>query len=293
MNDRIEPQRSVRLGLSGDRWRRPLGATLSPFRRRVRSALLALVGFVIGCALFDRLLMPRMVRLGDEVEVPEVTGLSLDEAKKKLDASDLKADAAPGRYSSEIPRGQVLLSLPQAGSRVKRHRQIELTQSLGAVDRRIPNLLSATVRMARIQLQEMGVRSGSIVYAATDEMSPDQVMAMSPDAGSEVAGDEAVSFLVSKPEKKRPFVLPNLRGLKEDEATTWLRANGFNVSFSEESGAGQGWYVVATDPPTGGMIWTGSTVRLTTDTAELFPENGGDFPPNATPSPRNDQPRQP
>jgi len=248
-------------------------------KRRLRTLALALVGFLIGCALFDRVIMPRVVRLGDEVEVPEVTGLSFDEAKKKLDAGDLKFSTAPGRYSAEIPRGQVLIALPQSGSRVKRHRQVELTLSLGALDRRIPDLLGSTVRMARITLQEMGVRTGAIVYAATGSGTSDHIMAMSPTSGSAVSGDEAVSFLVSKPAKKRPFVLPNLRGLKEREAALWLKQNGFGVAYAEESGSGEGWTVVATDPPTGGMIWSGSTVRLTTDTAELFPEGGAPFAP--------------
>ncbi len=184
MSDRLQPRRGIRLVGGADSWRRPLGATLSPVRRRLRGALLALFGFLLGCVLFDRVIMPRVVRLGDEIDVPEVVGLSLEDAKKKLGDTDLKATTAPGRFSNEIPRGQVLLSLPQSGSRVKRNRQVELTLSLGAEDRRIPQLLGQSIRMARIELQERGLRSGAIVYAANEEMSPDQVMAMSPAGGA-------------------------------------------------------------------------------------------------------------
>lgn len=278
MSDRLQPRRGIRLIGGAESWQRPLGATLSPVRRRLRGALFALFGFLLGCVLFDRVIMPRVVRLGDEIDVPEVVGLSLDDAKKKLADTDLKATTAPGRYSNEIPRGQVLLSLPQSGSRVKRNRQVELTLSLGAEDRRIPQLLGQSIRMARIELQERGLRSGAIVYAATEEMSPDQVMAMSPAGGAAMDAEQAVSFLVSKSGAKRAYALPNLRGLKEREAARWLKQNGFGVSYAEESGSGEGWFVVLTDPPPGGMLWPRSTVRLTTDTAELFPDgsNGQD-----------------
>lgn len=259
----ITPQRSVRLSPDGRRWRRPLGATVAPVRRLIRTLFLGLLGFGAGVAIFDRVVMPWVVQQGREVEIPTVVGLDLNEATKRLSAVDLVAQQGEGRYSTEVPRGNVMHSLPPSGLRVKDGRSVVLIPSLGVEDRRVPDVLGATLRMSRMQLQELGFQVGRVEYAISDEIPPDRVLAMAPSAGAFDAGS-GVSLLLSKPRPETNYWLPDLRGNSVGEAVDWLRQWGFRVDVDQGMGASEIALVEGQSPGPGSMIAAGALIQLST-----------------------------
>lgn len=265
---RLSPRRSVPLG--GDRhWQRPLGATLSPLRRRLRWCLFVLAGFFVGVGVFDRIVMPRVTRHGDEVVIPDCVGVPLDEARGKLAAADLQAADGPTHFSADIPRGQVIGSSPLGGMRVKRGREVFLSVSLGVVDHRVPDVMGLSLRMARVQLQELGLNMGDVAYAAVGETDAEEILAMSPEPGAPLPSEGTVSFLLSKKRKATAYHLPDLRGYSISEVMAWLRANGFSAQL-DQSGLASDTPVLATDPPAGGLLWAGSVVRLATTSLDAF-----------------------
>lgn len=273
MTHGIRPRGRVELSGAHRQWQRPLAVTLSQLRRRLRSLLLALLGVLGGCVIFDRLVMPRVTKLGQEVVVPNVVGLPIDEAESKLHAAKLAPAKGPAHYSDDIPRGQVLGSSPIEGMRVKRGREVYLSQSLGTLDKRVPDFTGFTVRMARVEMQELGLQLGTVSYAAVGN-DDEAILATSPAPGSAFPPSGSVSVLLTKQKKPTPYWMPDLRGYAAAMAVDWLKKGGFAPEFAPGSAPGYASTVTWQVPQPGGMVWPGGKVVLSIDDSD--PWHGGE-----------------
>jgi eukaryotic-like serine/threonine-protein kinase len=229
--------------------------------RLVRSLLALALGVLVGAIVFDRILMPLVVRHGDEVRVPSVGGADLAQAESALRAAGLRPLVLQGRHHTVVPRGQVLEVSPPPGLSVKRGRQVILTPSLGTFHRIVPDLVGQSMRLARLRLGDAGLSVGQLMYAANDLVGEDLVMAMEPEGGAPAPENGVVSLLVSRSRPSVPFWLPDLRGLPGAASETLLEQGGFSVTVQTADGGEPG-TVVRQDPPPGAPLWPGTRVVL-------------------------------
>jgi serine/threonine-protein kinase len=80
--------------------------------------------------LLDRIILPKYVKLGDVVTIPDVRGMKLEEASQILIDNGLNPYVKGTRESQEEP-GTVLDSDPPPLMRVKRGRKVGLIVSKG------------------------------------------------------------------------------------------------------------------------------------------------------------------
>jgi beta-lactam-binding protein with PASTA domain len=243
------------------------GATGRPARGGgVRGFLLTLLvvvsGMAAGIMIFDRIVMPRVVRHGNDVRVPAVAGRDLAQAEKTLRADGLQPVRAAGRYNSQIPGGDVLEVSPSVGLLVKRGRQVYLTPSLGPVNRRVPDINGLSTRMARVELSGVGLSIAHTDYVATDMVQPDQVLAVSPEPGTPVPPEGMVSLLVSRSRAPASFFLPDLRGLGGAECVSILQSSGLHAVLTDGPPTGAPGTVVSQDPQPGTPVWPGADISL-------------------------------
>lgn len=236
--------------------------------RRNRRRLLwwlveAVAAIILGVLLFDRVLMPAVVRHGDEVAVPDLTGLPTDRAREEIEALGLQAVISQGEFDPSVPAGTVMDMSPGPGVAVKEGRQVFLTPSLGKENRVVPDLHGLSIRLATMKLEEVGLRVGSTDQAASDAIPPGQILASNPPAGAPVPVEGSVSLLVSRRKAPIPLWMPDLTGRAADETSAWLESCGFNVRIEETSLPGDEGSILEQDPLPGAPIWPGSLVRLT------------------------------
>ncbi len=97
----------------------------------------ALVTFIVLSVLFvillDQVIMPIVVRKGEEVVVPNVVGLSQEEALSQLEAKGLRAYFA-GKKHSEFPPNAIAEQDPEGGMIVKKGFRVALFLSSGPPD---------------------------------------------------------------------------------------------------------------------------------------------------------------
>lgn len=237
------------------------------FRRNRRRLLWwlaqAIAAIIIGVLAFDRLLMPAVVRHGDDVSVPDLTGLSADRAREQVDALGLQAVISQGRFDPSVSVGTVIESSPGPGVAVKEGRQVFITPSLGRENRMVPDLHGLSIRLATMKLEEVGLRVGATDQAASDEIPPGQILASNPPAGAPVPVEGNVSLLVSRKKAPIPLWMPDLTGRTAEEAAAWLESCGFRVTIEETSLPGDDGSILEQDPLPGAPVWPGSLVRLT------------------------------
>src|SRR5580692_11671586 len=99
------------------------------------------------------------------MKIPSVTGISLAEAKKTLQAQGFEVQIQDSVYSDTMPPLQVVKQFPEADNLVKVNRTIFLTINRSqAPFIQMPNLVSMSFRNALMVLRQYGLKMGDTIF---------------------------------------------------------------------------------------------------------------------------------
>jgi beta-lactam-binding protein with PASTA domain len=227
-------------------------------------ALLAAAAFATGLALFNGLVMPRLVHGGGEVRVPDLVRLNEVQAEHALREAGLRLSRAGERFDTEVPRGLVLQQDPPAQTPVRAGRRVSVILSLGEEFSTVPPLYGASLRGARVLIERTGLSVGAVTRAPREDVGEGLVAATDPPAESVLPRDAPVALLVSTGPAAEAYVMPELLGRDLTVARRQLEAFGFRVLSPE--GAGSRGMIVLQQPAPG--------IRVDRTTAITLQGNG-------------------
>lgn len=222
------------------------------------------LGILLGLALLVGLwfytfkFLEDYVQHGVVVEVPDLSGKTIQQAMKILDDNELKYEIDSIRFSEDYPPFTVLEVYPKAGSLVKPGRRVFI-KSNPSTWRPVsmPNLLNKSNRIAITQLKNKGFKLGNTIYV--DDPAKDVVLGVLYDGDTIQSGQElpkgAVIDLILGRGFNMDMPVPNLIGLNIDEAKVLLKENYFDIgqiySLDGEVVDSTSLSVIYQDPPNG------------------------------------------
>jgi serine/threonine-protein kinase len=163
-----------------------------------------------------------------EVEVPQLSGKSVNEASVLLIDAGLRLKVEEGRrVDPKVPAGQILAQDPAAGIRTRRERSVKVWVSAGPRSSIVPALVGESDRTAQMRVQQDGFIVSSLSEIRSAEYPAGTVVAQTPPAKSQ---SERVALLVNRGERGATYVMPDLIGVNGDRAADVLRARGFRVA---------------------------------------------------------------
>jgi beta-lactam-binding protein with PASTA domain len=172
------------------------------------------------------------------VEVPDVRGLTLEEAQQGLRAARLGYAGASGEPSLLVPQGTVLAQSVPPGSLVAERSGIELVLSTGAAGRvgKLPTVVGLGENKALAALQRAGFRT-VMVGRQSSQVPAGRVTAQVPAGGQRATIGSLVQLIVSSgsapPGQAAVAFVPNVVGLVAPAAWVRLAAAGFVFVISE------------------------------------------------------------
>ena len=195
----------------------------------------------------------------ERYDVPDVRGMTEDEARSALEETSLEAGRVVGRWHETVAEGQVIRTDPGRGTPQKRDTAVDLLVSKGPKPIKVPDFTGRDAEAAETWFSRRDVEVG-VTERFHDEVADGKVISQSPDSGVTHRG-EKVELVVSKgPEM---IAIPRVRGQRVKTATETLENLGFEV-VTENSSIYLGWGIVGqVDPGEGSMAARGSTVTLT------------------------------
>lgn len=202
-------------------------------RRRLLEHLIAIpiagvLSFVIGLILLDQIVMPWVVRKGQEVEVPDVTGRSKDQAGKVFSSRGFQLVVDKKQSHPTIPEGYVISQEPRAHTMTKKGRRVYVVLSTGKAQYEMMDVSGVSVREATLRLQQAGFEIGSVVEEPS-LIPKGVVIAQDPKPGEMVGKGTVVDLLVSMGEQKIRVFVPDLVDRSLDEAQLTLEGMGLLV----------------------------------------------------------------
>jgi serine/threonine-protein kinase len=193
-------------------------------------------------------------------EVPDVVGLSYDEATDVLREANLDWERRE-RFSNRPPE-QVVRQTPPAGEQVEEGTTVELVVSKGKEMVEVPDVLQQSEASARAELEAAGFEV-TVLNAPSNDTDEGLVFDQAPDPGQRVPKGSSVQITVSTgPETT---AVPNVVGEQRQQAENDLEEAGFEVEVVEEptDDDAQNNIVVDQDPEGGSQAQPGSTVTIT------------------------------
>jgi len=236
-------------------------------RRRRRSRLAALVAAGVAAAGGLAFVGATIANADRVVDVPRVTGMTLDEARTAVAAAahvdPAKAPVEVGSrgYSESVAAGRVIAQSPEPDLRVNRaDLQVVLRLSRGTAYAAVPDVHGASREDATAALHQTGF-GVAVRTEQSWEVPEGRVISSDVPAGEQARRPGPIGIVVSSGPPRAP--VPDVRGLAVDDATARLDGSfGTNVveEGSETVAAGT---VLRQAPGAGSQAVLGSTVTLT------------------------------
>lgn len=234
------------------------------WRSRVRTSLVYLVSVVAGFSLayllvafvvFPAGVVPR------DVKVPNVLGLTYDEAEQRLAQAGFRAEQGEQRYNASSPKMTVLEQTPPPGSSDRVGGVIILAVSGGQRTTAVPTVTGMPRDEAIALLEKEGFEIGEVSQAPSTAPQG-SVTATRPAVGSQVSVPSTVHLVLASPEAT--VNMPDLMGQDVDAARATLqqlRVRNVQV-IRDPSGVGPVGSVVGQSPVPNAALPPGAPVQL-------------------------------
>lgn len=235
-------------------------------------------------------------KANDMVEVPDVVGMTKEDAVKALNKLGLGYKAVT-QSSDTVAENCVISQGNVGGSKVEKNSQIVLTISSGKENKEVsvPNVKGKTEQEAK-ELIEAAKLVASIDYIYSDTVEAGNVIKYSP--SGKVNEGSTVTVEVSRGKKVTNVSVPNVLGMSESLASQTLDSAGLKVAVKYETSSKAEYGTVTSQTPysAGDSVPSGTTITIyvshytqqqtttaaTTSSNSTNGSNTGNVPKNTT-----------
>ena len=168
-----------------------------------------------------------------EVVIPNVVGLTEIEAKEKI--TDLGLNFVVGQEEeSDEPKGKILRTFPEVGSKVKSNTDVSVSVSNGPKQITVRDFRGQDKITTMDIIKNDGLRVGTITEEFSDTVAKSQIIDQSPEGGTPVDKNSSVDLIVSKGPEIKFAVVPNLIDHTLQEAETLLELSKLKLGTKNE-----------------------------------------------------------
>ena len=162
----------------------------------------------------------------ETVQVPDVSARPLAEARARLKKNGLEPGMVTREFSDDVPKGSVISTTPEAGTKRHAGSAVALVVSKGSpVD--VPDVTGEDLADAKADLENAGLTVKVASAQINSEYDKGQVAAQTPAGDSQAADGDTVTLTLSKgPEMVE---VPDVTGDSVDDAHKALEGAGFKV----------------------------------------------------------------
>lgn len=195
-----------------------------------------------------------------DIKVPDVSNLTVEEAKAKLIDANLEVSDVQQVKSDTVEEGKVVETNPKAGSSVKEKSKVVLKVSAGKDTVTIGDYVGKTFEAARDELRKLGIAvEKKDVYS--DKVDSGKVVEQS------IAKDQKVvakntKIVLSVSKGKEPVKVANLKGYTRAGIEEYARTNGLKLQITEENSSETEGTVIRQSPAEGVELNQGDTLTV-------------------------------
>jgi len=190
---------------------------------------MGLLVFILAAAAFlSAITTMRFAVQGREVDMPNLVGKSSADALAILRGRGLQLKVVDRVYSN-LPANAVARQSPPEGARMKVGQNAHVVLSLGSQNINTPALLGESLRVARIQLLQVGLQLGEVTTYSAPAALADTILQQTPAPGTRAASPR-VDLLVAQGETPAAYIMPWLVGMSLPDADHLITSSGLKLA---------------------------------------------------------------
>lgn len=172
-------------------------------------------------------------RHGQSKPVPDLYGLSIEEAEKTVKENKMRFEVNDSVYTNVVPPGYVVEQNPPAGAEVKKNRRIIVIINAFQPEMvEMPDLLELSKRQAMALLESSGLELGKLNYKP--DLTIDYVLEQlhngkAVEPGDSIQKGSLIDLVLGKGLSNRRTPIPYLIGLGIEEARDKILASSLNI----------------------------------------------------------------
>ena len=206
-----------------------------------------------------------------DVLIPDLVGLSLDEAKSKIEESKLEIEVEEERYDATIEAGKIISQDPiyKENYKIKEKSKIKVIVSLGLKIVKVPKVTGKTLEEAKELLEEQ-----DLIVVVEEEPSKKieagYVISQDVPENAEIGAGSTVTIKVSTGIEKS--IVPNVVGQTEADAKKMIEEAGLTLAttLTAEDTTKDSGVVLKQSLNAGETVDKGSKITITINKIEEF-----------------------
>jgi len=187
------------------------------------------LAFLLVAGASAYLTLTLIIKSEDTVIVPDLVGKDVVSALENLTDLQLNTKVNGSEYSQEFPKNHVTFQEPEAGSEIKKDRDVRIIISKGAKTILMPNVVALSEQQARMIMEENDFVRGKLSHTYSTKVEKDHVIVQVPQAGTMISREAKVDILVSSGPKPVKYVMPDLSGQPFDRAVLLIERTNLTV----------------------------------------------------------------
>ena len=238
-------------------------------KKNNKKTIAIVIGIIAALAVVGGIAFALMSGSGndkDKVAVPSVVGQTVDQATAAIEGAGFELGKVEESFDDKVESGKVISQDPKGDSKQAKGTKINLSVSKGTKAITVPDLSGKTADEAKKELTANGLKSASGEAEYSDTVEEGHVIRQDPVAGTEVAKDSTVTYILSK--GSAGIDVPNVVGQREGAAVTTLNNAGFyvNTDYMESDTVEAG--LVISQDPSSGKLKEGDAVNIVVSTGK-------------------------
>ncbi len=204
---------------------------------------------------------------GKEFKCPDFVGQTQEEVENNKDYNE-KFEITYKQETDDADAGEIFKQSIAKGRKVKKGAKITLYVSVGKSKVKVPDVAGMTESQAVSKLKSMGfVVAEEPEHVFSEDFEKGHVVKTKPAIGKSVEKGSGITVFVSDGKEVKNVEIPNVVGLKSDEAKARLEKLNLVVEVKEKQLTAsdkyyEAGYIVLQDPANGTQIPEGSTVVI-------------------------------
>ena len=201
-----------------------------------------------------------------EVEMPNVVGMSKEEAQKAIEDAKLKFEVEKEEYNSEVPENHVISQNPaymEKYNNVKEGSTVSVVISKGQEKTTVPKVVGMEQEEAVKALEEAKLKA-EIVEETSKKVEAGYVISQETEENTEVNAGDTIKIHVSIGTGIKEVTMTSVIGKTESDAKSTIEGLGLkaNIEYTEDSSKENG-IVLKQSVNSGTTIEEGTTVTIT------------------------------
>ena len=204
------------------------------FFNRITANVFAGIVLVFVLIFGARVLLDKITRHNLEITVPDLTNMSIEEARDVVAPGRMRLEIIDSVYVRRMGKGLIYRQNPKAGSKVKEGRRILLT--INAVNPKkvmMPNLIGYSMRQAKAEILSKGLQIGRLTYVT--DIATNNVLQQLHDGveiapGTMIESESMIDLVLGLNNDDCITFAPSVTGLKYRTAVEAIHDNSLNIS---------------------------------------------------------------